>query len=95
MKINFKDVFIQKFISVFIPLFLVFTCHSFLSEILPNTFSFDFYMDDEAPVIKEVSYEKIYDKTLKKDRYYITMIIYDNHYVQSISPLIFNSSSIE
>lgn len=41
MKINFKYVFIQKFISVFIPLFLVFTCHSFLSEILPNTFSFD------------------------------------------------------
>ena len=58
-----------------------------------NTFSFDFYMDDEAPVIKEVSYEKVYDKTLKKDRYYITMIIYDNHYVQSISPLMFTSSS--
>ena len=58
-----------------------------------NTFSFDFYMDDEAPVIKEVSYEKIYDKTLKKDRYYITMVVYDNHYVQSISPLIFTSSS--
>ena len=58
-----------------------------------NSFNFDFYMDDEAPVIKEVSYEKIYDKTLKKDRYYVTMIIYDNHYVQSISPLIFTSSS--
>lgn len=58
-----------------------------------NTFSFDFYMDDEAPLIKEITYEKIYDKTLKKDRYYINMVVYDNHYVQSITPLIFTSSS--
>lgn len=58
-----------------------------------NSFSFDFYLDNEAPVIKEVSYEKEYDKTLKKDRYYLTMVVYDNHYVQSITPLIFTSSS--
>lgn len=58
-----------------------------------NTFSFDFYLDDEAPIIKDVQYEKKYDKTLKKDRYYITMTVYDNQYVQSISPLIFTSSS--
>ncbi len=58
-----------------------------------NTFSFDFYLDDEAPIIKDVEYEKKYDKTLKKDRYYITMTVYDNQYVQSISPLIFTSSS--
>lgn len=31
-----------------------------------NTFSFDFYADDEAPVLKDASYEKIYDKNLKK-----------------------------
>ncbi len=58
-----------------------------------NSFEFDFYMDDEAPTIKEVTYEKIYDKTLKKDRYYINMVVYDNHYVQSITPLIFTSQS--
>ncbi len=57
-----------------------------------NSFSFDFYMDNEAPILKEVSYEKEYDKTLKKDRYYLTMTVYDNHYVQSISPIRFTSS---
>ncbi len=58
-----------------------------------NSFSFDFVADDEAPVIKSVSYEKKYDKTLKKDRYYINMVVYDNQYVQSITPIIFTSSS--
>ena len=58
-----------------------------------NTFSFDFYLDDEAPVLKDVSYEKVYDKALKKDRYYLTMTIYDNQYVQSITPISFTSSS--
>ncbi len=58
-----------------------------------NSFSFDFYMDNEAPVLREVTYEKEYDKALKKDRYYINMTVYDNHYVQSITPIIFTSSS--
>lgn len=58
-----------------------------------NSFSFDFYLDDEAPIIKEVSYEKIYDKTLEKDRYYINMVVYDNQYAQSIQPIIFTSNS--
>ena len=54
-----------------------------------NSFSFDFYLDDESPVIKEVSYEKEYDKSLKKDRYYLTLTVYDNHYVQAINPVVF------
>ncbi len=58
-----------------------------------NSFSFDFYLDNEAPVLKNVSYEKVYDKTLKKDRYYITMTVYDNQYAMSITPIIFTSSS--
>lgn len=58
-----------------------------------NSFSFDFYLDDEAPIIKDISYEKKYDKNLKKDRYYITMTVFDNQYVQSITPIIFTSSS--
>ncbi len=57
-----------------------------------NTFEFDFYLDDEAPIIKDVTYEKIYDKTLKKDRYYINMVVYDNQYVQSVAPVIFTSN---
>ena len=58
-----------------------------------NSFSFDFYVDNEAPVLKSVSYEKVYDKSQKKDRYYLTMVVYDNHYVQSITPIAFNSTS--
>lgn len=58
-----------------------------------SEFTFDFYFDDEAPVIKSATYEKVYDKTLKKDRYYINLVVYDNHYVQSITPIIFTSSS--
>lgn len=58
-----------------------------------NSFGFDFTADDEAPVIKSVTYEKKYDRTLKKDRYYINMVVYDNQYVQSITPIIFTSSS--
>ncbi len=58
-----------------------------------NSFSFDFYMDEEAPVLKEVSYDKEYDKALKKDRYYINMTIYDNHYAMSVTPILFTSSS--
>lgn len=58
-----------------------------------NSFAFDFYMDDEAPIIKEATYDKVYDKTLKEDRYYINLTVYDNHYVQSISPVIFTSNS--
>lgn len=58
-----------------------------------NTFSFDFYLDDEAPVLKDVSYTKEYDKSKKKYRYYLTMTIYDNQYVQSITPITFTSSS--
>ena len=58
-----------------------------------NSFTFDFYADDEAPVIKKVEYTKEYDKAKKKDRYYLTMTVYDNHYTQAITPIIFTSSS--
>lgn len=64
-----------------------------LSTNVRNSFSFDFYLDNEAPVIKEASYEKVYDRTQKKDRYYLTLTVYDNQYVQSISPIAFTSTS--
>ena len=41
MKINLKYVFIQKFISIFVPLFFVFTFHSFLSEAIAKSFTFN------------------------------------------------------
>lgn len=58
-----------------------------------NSFEFDFTFDNQAPIIKSATYEKEYDKVTKKDRYYITLVVYDNHYVQSIQPAIFTSSS--
>ncbi len=60
-----------------------------------NTFKFDFTFDNEAPIIKSCTYEKEYDKSKKKDRYYLTMTVYDNHYVQSIYPVIFTNSSLD
>lgn len=64
-----------------------------LSTNVRNTFGFDFQVDNEAPIIKEIKYEKIYDKTEKKDRYYVYLTVYDNHYVMSVSPIILTSSS--
>ncbi len=58
-----------------------------------NSYSFDFTMDNEAPVLREVSYRKEYDSVAKKDRYYIDMVVYDNQYAMSITPIIFTSSS--
>ncbi len=64
-----------------------------LTTNMNNTFKFDFTFDNEAPVIKSAVYEKTYDSTRKKDRYYVTLTLYDNHYVQSVTPIVFNSSS--
>ncbi len=57
-----------------------------------NTFSFDFTVDNEAPIIKGATYEKVYDRTLKKDRYYINLTVYDNNYAMAVTPLIFSPS---
>ena len=54
-----------------------------------NNYSFDFTMDEEAPIILGAEYEKTYDKTEKKDRYYVTLTVSDNQYVQSITPIVF------
>lgn len=62
-----------------------------ISTNVRNSFGFDFVMDNEAPIIKEAKYQKVYDKTLKKYRYYVTLTVYDNHYVQSITPISFNN----
>ena len=31
-------------------------------------------------------------KILKKNRYYLTLTVYDNHYAQSITPILFTSN---
>ena len=50
---------------------------------LNNTFSFPLYIDFEAPTVTDVSFRCEYDKTLKKNRLYADVSIYDNHYAMS------------
>lgn len=45
-----------------------------------NTFEFPITIDFEAPTISDVKYRYEYDKTLKKNRLYADVEIYDNHY---------------
>ena len=47
---------------------------------LNNTFSFPLYIDFEAPTINNVEFRYEYDKTLKKNRLFADVFIYDNHY---------------
>jgi hypothetical protein len=45
-----------------------------------NVFEFPLTVDFEAPTITDVQYYYEYDKTLKKNRLYAKIGIYDNHY---------------
>ena len=45
-----------------------------------NVFEFPMTMDFEAPTITDVEYYYEYDKTLKKNRLYAKVGMYDNHY---------------
>ena len=48
-----------------------------------NVFTFPLTMDFQAPTITGVEYVTKYDKTLKKNRLYAYVDIYDNHYAMS------------
>ncbi len=45
-----------------------------------NVFEFPLVADFEAPTVTDVEYYYEYDKTLKKNRLYADVLIYDNHY---------------
>ncbi len=45
-----------------------------------NTFEFPLTIDFEAPTLSDVEFYYEYDKTLKKNRLYAKMAIYDNHF---------------
>ncbi len=47
---------------------------------LNNVFEFPLVADFEAPTVTNVEYYYKYDKTLKKNRLYADVMIYDNHY---------------
>ena len=57
-------------------------------ENVNDTFSFSFYLDYEAPRVTEANYYYEYDKVKKENRYYLDVMIYDNHYAMSCRPII-------
>ncbi len=48
-----------------------------------NVFEFPLMTDYEAPTVTDVEYYYEYDKTLKKNRLYAKLSVYDNHYAMS------------
>ena len=54
---------------------------------ISDTYSFSFYIDYEAPSIIDYSYRTEYDKSLEKNRYYVDLVVFDNHYAMSIRPI--------
>ena len=48
-----------------------------------NVFEFPLTMDFEAPTVTDVKYYYEYDKTLKKNRLYAEVAVFDNHYAMS------------
>ena len=54
-----------------------------LEENLSNTFEFPLTIDFEAPAVTETEFYYEYDESLKKNRLYAKVGIYDNHYTMS------------
>lgn len=48
-----------------------------------NTFEFPLMIDFEAPTVEDVNFYYEYDKTLKKNRLYAEVSVYDNHYAMA------------
>ena len=53
-----------------------------------DTYSFSFTVDYEAPTVVDATFRTEYDKTLKENRYYADIMVYDNHYAMSLRPVI-------
>ncbi len=49
-----------------------------------NTFEFPLTMDFQSPVVEDVEFRWEYDKTLKKNRLYAKIAVYDNHYAMAL-----------
>jgi lactocepin len=53
-----------------------------------DNYSFSFYIDYEVPTVNNAVFRTEYDKARKENRYYVDLMVYDNHYAQSIRPVI-------
>ena len=49
-----------------------------------NTFTFPLVIDFEAPAVTDAEFYYVYDKTLKKNRLYVDVSLYDNHYAMAM-----------
>ena len=49
-----------------------------------NVFSFPLVVDFEAPTVTDAEFYYTYDKTLKKNRLYVDLAVYDNHYAMAM-----------
>ncbi len=56
-----------------------------------DTYSFSFYIDYEAPSVTDATFRTEYDKSLEKNRYYVDIMVYDNHYAMSLRPVVIYS----
>ena len=53
-----------------------------------DTYTFSFYIDYEAPSVVDAIFRTEYDKSREENRYYVDVMVYDNHYAMSIRPII-------
>ena len=64
-------------------------------ENVSDSYSFSFYIDYQAPTITDATFRTEYDKSKKENRYYLDMMVYDNHYAMSCRPIIVYDSTKE
>lgn len=57
-------------------------------ENISDTYSFSFYLDYEAPTVTDATFRTEYDKSREENRYYLDVMVYDNHYAMSCRPVI-------
>lgn len=53
-----------------------------------DTYQFSFYIDYEAPTVTGAEFRKEYDKANEEYRYYVDIMVYDNHYAMSLRPVV-------
>ncbi len=58
-----------------------------------DTYTFSFYIDYEAPTVTDAEFITEYDKSREENRYYLELMVYDNHYAMSCRPIIVYDSN--
>jgi len=53
-----------------------------------DSYSFSFYIDYEPPTVTDAIFRTEYDKAREENRYYIDVMIYDNHYAMACRPIL-------